>query len=108
MSLGPSSVARANPVDRYLTLTRQTMPELARTTRRDWPVRDDHCFQRIVLDALFGDVWYRHLGKPAYKHLTAGQAERAAALCDAIIEGRADLAALNAQSLVYRGKFRNG
>ncbi|MFK7765285.1 MAG: hypothetical protein AB8B62_18625 [Roseobacter sp.] len=82
------------------------MPKLARTTHEHWPVRNDHCFQRIVLDTVCGGVWYDHLNRPAYKNLTFQQVEQAVRLCDQIIAGNADLVALNAQSLVWRGKAR--
>ncbi len=36
---------------RYLQLTREDLPAAA--LREGWPVRDDHCFMRIVLDHLF-------------------------------------------------------
>ena len=95
----------ADLVARYAVMTKETMPELAHTTHRHWPVRNDHCFQRIVLDAVCGGVWYDHLGRPAYKHLTREQAMQAVRLCDDIIDGKADLHALNKQSLVWRGKL---
>jgi len=78
---------------------------LARTTHRHWPVRNDHCFQRIVLDTVCGGVWYDHLARPAYKHLTRAEAMQAVSLCTDIIDGTADLNALNKQSLVWRGKL---
>ena len=49
----------ADMVSRYMTLTKDVMPRLARTTHSDWPVRNDHCFQRIVLDTIcvvFGTI----------------------------------------------------
>lgn len=90
-------------IDRYLHLTRQVMPGLA-AERPDWPVRQDHCFQRIVLDAVCGGVWHDHIARPARRHMTDDQAARAVQVCDQIIAGRVDLAALNRQSLVWRGK----
>jgi len=57
-------------VDVYLHLTKEILPSLARSSRRDWPVREDHCFQRIVLDTICDGVWYEHLDRPAYKNLT--------------------------------------
>ncbi|MEL7099326.1 MAG: hypothetical protein AAGM84_10905 [Pseudomonadota bacterium] len=80
------------------------MPDMARA--RGWPVVNDHCFQRIVLDHVAGGVWYDHIARPAYKHLTEDQAARAVALSEDIIAARADLAALNRQSLRWRGKAR--
>ncbi|WP_370654146.1 hypothetical protein [Pseudotabrizicola sp.] len=93
-------------VAQYLHLTRMVMPALAQTSRRHWPVRNDHCFQRIVLDTICGGVWYVHIARPAYKHLSPAQAMRAVQLCDQIIADAADLKALNQQSLAWRGKSK--
>ncbi|MEM9350231.1 MAG: hypothetical protein AAGA47_08215 [Pseudomonadota bacterium] len=89
-------------VDRYLKLTRETMPALAKD--RGWPVSADHCFQRIVLDHIAGGTWYDHIPRPAYKHLSESQARAAVALCEDILNGKANLHALNRQSLIWRGK----
>ena len=91
-------------VERYLHLTRTVMPALAQTSKRHWPVRNDHCFQRIVLDIICGGVWYDHIARPAYKHLSHAQAARAVQLCDQIIADKIDLNRLNQQSLACRGK----
>lgn len=95
-----------DPIARYLSLTRDVLPRMAREPGRRWPVREDHCFQRIVLDHVAGGVWYDHIARPAYKHLTDQQARTAVALAENIAEGRADLAAMNRQSLLWRGKLR--
>ncbi|MEM6889758.1 MAG: hypothetical protein AAGD43_18320 [Pseudomonadota bacterium] len=91
-------------VQDYIHLTKVVLPALAQSDARDWPVSEDHCFQRIVLDAICGGVWYEHLDRPAYKHLTRDQAQRAIQLCHEIVKGRADLWQLNHQSLIWRGK----
>lgn len=91
-------------VTRYKVLTKETMPMLARTSHKHWPVWNDHCFQRIVLDAVCGGVWYDHLPRPAYQHLTQDQAATAVALCEKIMSGATDLDMLNQQSLAWRGK----
>ena len=91
-------------VEQYLHLTRTVMPSLAQTSKRHWPVRNDHCFQRIVLDAICGGVWYDHIARPAYRHLTKAQAAKAVQLCDQIIAEKTDLNVLNQQSLSWRGK----
>lgn len=96
----------ADLVSHYMTLTKEIMPELARTSHSHWPVRNDHCFQRIVLDALCEGVWYDHIPRPAYKHLTREQAALAVRLCEGIISGDADLHKMNRQSLVWRGKLQ--
>ncbi|WP_298812833.1 GCN5-related N-acetyltransferase [uncultured Sphingomonas sp.] len=88
---------------RWLTLTRETMPALA--AARSWPVRSDHCFQRILLDTAVGGVWYDAIPRrPAYRHADAAVLARAIDLGEAVIAGSADLAALNRQSLAWRGK----
>lgn len=91
-------------VSRYIVLTKEIMPHLARTSHKHWPVSNDHCFQRIVLDAVCGGVWYDYLLRPAYKNLTHDQAANAVKLCNDIISGDADLIVLNKQSLQWRGK----
>ena len=101
----PSAQPRAaNLVSRYMILTKEIMPQLARTSHRHWPVRNDHCFQRIVLDAVCGGVWYDHLLRPAYKNLTQDLAANAVDLCNDIISGDTDLVVLNRQSLKWRDK----
>ncbi|MEM9970993.1 MAG: hypothetical protein AAF762_07820 [Pseudomonadota bacterium] len=88
-----------------MRLTREVLPDVARRPETEWPVVNDHCFQRIVLDAVSGGVWYDHIPRPAYKNLDRDQAARAVALCQDILAGRADLHALNRQSLAWRGKL---
>ena len=88
---------------RWLTLTRETMPSLA--AARGWPVRSDHCFQRILLDNATSGEWYDAiLQRPAYRHADAAVLACAIDLGEAVIAGSADLAALNRQSLAWRGK----
>ena len=98
--------ARLELVLRYLHLTQNVMPALAETRSNEWPVRNDHCFQRIVLDTVCSGVWYDHILRPAYKNLTLEQAGHAVLICENIIAGSVDLAGLNRQSLAWRGKLR--
>ena len=95
---------RLDLIQRYLHLTRTVMPALAQTPTNIWPVQNDHCFQRIILDAVCGGVWYDHVSRPAYRHLSLEQAQRAVQICEDIIAGRSDLADLNQKSLSWRGK----
>jgi hypothetical protein len=94
----------ADLVSRYMVLTKDVIPQMARDPAINWPVRNDHCFQRIVLDNVCGRPWFDHLARPAYKHLSKDQAVRAVQLCKAIIAGHADLNDLNSKSLIWRGK----
>ncbi len=104
MALGdPDPSIRAELETEWLTLTRQTLPALAKGRR--WPVSADHCFMRILLDTVHGGRWDRIVqGRPAYKHVDAEQLATAVALGGQVVIGKADLWALNAQSLAWRGK----
>ncbi|HEX8446751.1 MAG TPA: GCN5-related N-acetyltransferase [Sphingomonas sp.] len=86
---------------RWLDLTRIRLPMVA--AARGWPVRADHCFQRILLDNACGGVWYDHVaGRPAYAHADRPLLDRAIALAQAALAGDVDLAALNRRSLAWR------
>ena len=88
---------------RWLDLTRRAMPAAAPV--RGWPVRFDHCFQRILLDNATDGVWYDAIrGRPAYRHASGAVLARAVALGEAALAGEADLAALNRASLGWRGR----
>ncbi|MBD8546100.1 GCN5-related N-acetyltransferase [Sphingomonas sp. CFBP 8760] len=90
----------------WLHLTRVDLPALA--AARGWPIRADHCFQRILLDHSYGGCWYDHVvGRPAYAHAGAAALVRAIAIGRAAIRGEADMAMLNRQSLIWRGKLTN-
>ena len=88
----------------YMKFAKKVMPSMATDKQLNWPVKYDHCFQRIVLDNICNGCWYDHLKRPAYKHLSNSQALKAIKLCEDIISGNADLNALNRQSLIWRGK----
>ena len=90
----------------YMHFTKEVLPSLAKKKSPDWPVYEDHCFQRIVLDTICGGVWYEHLKRPAYKNLTDEQAKLAVDLCEDIVNGKANLSQLNQQSLSWRGKLK--
>ena len=88
---------------RWLQLTRTALPAVA--VERKWPVRLDHCFQRILLDAACGGRWYDHIAaRPAYRTCDSVILARAVALGEAVLVGNGDLHALNRESLDWRGK----
>ena len=98
-----ADAARAELEARWLALTRQAMPDAA--AANGWPVRFDHCFQRILLDNAAGGVWYDAIpGRPAYAHAPVAVLREAIALGEAALAGDADLAVLNRHSLDWRGK----
>ena len=101
----------------WTTLYKQTLPQLARSSHPSqphWPVHLDHCFARIILDAVIGNSastdtvsspWTERLPSPAVKNMTAQQLEACIELGEAIAAGSADLVKLDQQSLAVRGKL---
>jgi hypothetical protein len=88
---------------RWLRLTREVLPALA--PERGWPVRYDHCFQRILLDHACGGRWYDAIGgRPAYRAADAAILRRAVAMGEEVAAGTTDLHCLNRQSLAWRGR----
>ena len=88
--------------EEYLFLTGTRMPEEAE--ENGWPVRHDHCFQRIVLDVVAGGHWRDHISAPAYKNLTEQQLLLAVSLSRFILQRPHALPQMNELSLQYRGK----
>ena len=89
----------------WLQITRVTLPGLSAS--RGWPVREDHCFQRILLDAVCGGVWYDQVnGRPAYRRIDGERLAAAVALGERVAAGEEDLRGLNAQSLAWRRRER--
>ena len=84
---------------------REDLPAAA-ARHPEWPIRLDHCFGRVILDAVCGGPWRGHLAAPAWKHLSREQLDAAIGLAEAILGGRADLGALNAASLKGRQTAR--
>jgi hypothetical protein len=90
----------------YRRLTEDVLPAEADGS---WPVHLDHCFQRIVLDAVFGDEWYDHVdGRPARDHLTADQLREAIAVAESMRSDPDRVRDLNDRSLRYRGHDDDG
>ncbi len=95
-------------LEEYRRLVRVELPRAA--NEGCWTLRLDHCFARVILDALFGGCWYAHLergrGRSAESQLDAAQLRRAVALARGMLAGGdAEVRRLNAQSLVWRGKM---
>ena len=99
----PTAALRAE----YRHFVRTALPAAAR--QNHWPIRLDHCFARVLLDAVFGSCWYHYLdrrrGRSAESQLTADQLTRAVILARGmLVLGCPEVVRLNAQSLVWRGK----
>ncbi|MGG6281837.1 hypothetical protein ACQ4M3_09725 [Leptolyngbya sp. AN03gr2] len=88
---------------RYLKLVCVELPNAARFDPR-FPVREDHCFMRVVLDNLFGGYWQDFLNskKSAYKQLSDDQLVRAISIAESLFDV-GQLIELNKQSLILRG-----
>ena len=90
---------------RWRTLIGDALPAMARE-RPDWPIRLDHCFARVVLDAVHGRPWREVLRPPAWRTMDVDTLTRAVATAEAIVDGSLDLVAANARSLALRGESR--
>jgi hypothetical protein len=86
---------------RWRDLVGRRLPEAARS-RRDWPVRLDHCFARIFLDNALGRPWREVVHAPAWRNAPEDRLVAALAPGGAVLAGGADLAALNRRSLGLR------
>ena len=84
----------------------ERLPAAARL-HPEWPIRLDHCFGRVVLDAVHGRPWREVLAPPAWRNMDRPSLEEAVALAQRIADGREDLHALNRRSLEMRGKSRS-
>ena len=98
-----NTMTDAARIARFKHLTEVLLPALAK--EQHWPIRLDHCFKRICLDAAFEDTWYNHLKRPAERHLEGEALGRALGAAEQIVaDGLPTLGALNQASLRYRGK----
>ena len=89
-------------VSRWLTLMRVTLPAMA--VPNGWPIRLDHCFMRVCLDAAIGRRWDEAVRRPAIRHLTDEQLAQALGTAEAILCDPSLLPILNDRSLAMRGK----
>jgi hypothetical protein len=101
-----SVIGRAALLARYRELVLAELPRRAR--EHGWPVTEDHCFGRIVLDGAVGGRWYDVLDRrrsPAFEQLDDVQLARAVDLAERMVaEGVPLVLELDARSLTWRGK----
>lgn len=97
--------SRAELEQRWLQLTRVDLPAVA--AERSWPLKYDHCFQRVLLDGACKGCWYEHVpARPAYRHAPEPMLARAVGLAEQLLAGTVDLGELNRRSLAWRGRLR--
>ena len=91
---------------RYRHLVMEELPAAAKGRPADqaWPVHLDHCFARILLDHACGRPWREVIQAPAWRNAPAPLIARAVKLGEAVLAERADLRALNRQSIAWLGK----
>ncbi|MCJ1437548.1 hypothetical protein MMC27_006935 [Xylographa pallens] len=94
----------------WTTLYSNTLPALALArapSQPTWPVHLDHCFARIIYDAVIGEglaPWPTRLRSPAVAYMTAAQLQACIALGEAIVAGNVSLVDADERSLAVRGK----
>ena len=95
-------------LSQWTTLYTQTLPSAALATRdrSAWPVHLDHCFARIIYDAVIGvdAPWPSKLKSPAKLHMNETQLKKCIEMGQGLIEGRIDLREWNQKSLDIRAK----
>lgn len=96
----------------WTTLYKHTLPSLAVSrspVQMKWPVRYDHCFARIILDAVIGQdaPWTTKLKAPAWKNMSLEQLKAAVDLAESIAGGEVNLVELDDRSLALRGKTKS-
>ena len=87
-------------LERWLELTRRVLPAMA--PAQGWPIREDHCFMRVCLDAVAGAPWREVIRAPATRHMSVAQLAAAVRVAQDIADRPDTLAALNARSLRQR------
>ena len=93
-------------VEEWNLLAKTNLPALAKLHR--WPIRFDHCFQRVALDAAFQGCWYDSLDRkrgPAIKQIGADDLRRAVEAARRMEqEGTTAVVEMDTASLCWRGK----
>ncbi|PQE07669.1 hypothetical protein CJF31_00007461 [Rutstroemia sp. NJR-2017a BVV2] len=95
--------------DSWKEMYQTLLPTAARSknpAQLKWPVYNDHCFARIILDNIVGKdtPWTQKVKSPAYMNMSQEQLEQSIALGWKILDGVVDLVQLNESSLEVRGK----
>ena len=88
----------------YMRLTKEVLPKVAASEK--YPIRFDHCFQRVALDHAYGDCWYNHLDRkkgPAIKQIGVAALRKAVAVARRMAtEGIETVRGLDEQSLRWK------
>jgi len=103
---------------RWNTLYKEILPALARSKdpiQPHWPVQLNHCFARIIYDAVIGfsrnpdssisGPWTDRLEAPAVKNMHPDKLKECIELGEQIASGKVNLVELDRLSLAVRGKL---
>jgi len=89
---------------RWRQLVEHRLPAAA--VSRGWPIQNDHCFARVLLDNAVGAPWRLCIRPPAWRNAPPETLENAIALGEAALAGRRDMAALDERSQALRRAAR--
>lgn len=102
------SSSRASLEAEWHRLTKHALPSLA--AAQGWPLREDHCFMRVALDAAFDGCWYDHLDRKkgsAISQIATAELSRAVTAAQRMeTQGISAVRELNEASLQWRGKSK--
>ncbi|MEO0793046.1 MAG: GCN5-related N-acetyltransferase [Pseudomonadota bacterium] len=102
LDLGFHEMSAGTLRDQYRELVGRRLPAIAR--ERDWPIHNDHCFARVLLDNACGAPWREVIAPPAWRNAADEVIAAAISLGENAIAGQADISQLNRRSLEMRGK----
>ncbi len=100
----PEAGERERLLARWENLTRRVLPSMA--AAQGWPIRLDHCFMRVCLDAAFERPWHEAIPRPAVRHAAVAELARAIAVAEWLRDAPEELPALNRASLRMRAGSR--
>lgn len=93
---------------KWRLLTNKILPNDAKKNKK-FPIRFNHCFQRVALDNAFGGCWYNYLDKKkgtAISQISEVKLNEAIEFAMQMHKGGADtVIKLNKISLKYRNKL---
>ena len=100
-----SGLTRSDLIQWIEKLAQERLPERSRETG-EYPVQEDHCFQRIAYDAVCSGRWDRSVKPPFAKNARTEQLRAAVEILIRMIEDPKAAHRLNQASLSYRRSDR--
>tara|TARA_A200000113_G_scaffold4414_1_gene4807 strand:+ start:861 stop:1202 length:342 start_codon:yes stop_codon:yes gene_type:complete len=98
------SAEHEKSLKQFLHYAKNVLPSIAATKKNSWPIHNDHCFMRVILDNVCGCAWYDVIRSPAYQNLSEEKAIAAAQLAECIACESVSLHTLNERSKQWRKK----